>query len=91
MPTSQGNRKVKVKVKSLSRVALFVTPWTVAYQDPQWDFPAKNTGVGYHFLLQGIFPTQGLNLGLPHCRQTPYRLLSGSLTQITQPRDKADF
>ena len=30
----------------------------------------KNTGVGYHFLLQGIFPTQGSNPGLPHCRQT---------------------
>ena len=27
-----------------------------------------------HFLLQGIFPTQGLNPGLPHCRQTLYRL-----------------
>ena len=26
-----------------------------------WDFPGKNTGVGCHFLLQGIFPTQGLN------------------------------
>ena len=26
-----------------------------------WDFPGKNTGVGYHFLLQGIFHTQGLN------------------------------
>ena len=26
-----------------------------------WDFPAKNTGVGCHFLLQGIFPTQGSN------------------------------
>ena len=39
-----------------------------------WDFPGKNTGVGYHFPLQGIFPTQGLNLGLLHCRQTLYRL-----------------
>ena len=29
-----------------------------------WDFPGKKTGVGCHFLLQGIFPTQGLNLGL---------------------------
>ena len=28
----------------------------------------KNTGVGCHFLLQGIFLTQGLNLGLLHCR-----------------------
>ena len=39
-----------------------------------WDFPGKNTGVGCHFLLQEIFPTQGLNPGLPHCRQTLYRL-----------------
>ena len=29
-----------------------------------WDSPDKNTGVGCHFLLQGIFPTQGLNLCL---------------------------
>ena len=35
-----------------------------------WDFPGKNTGVGCHALLQGIFPTQGLNPGLLHCRQT---------------------
>ena len=36
-----------------------------------WDSPGKNTGVGCHFLLQGIFPTQGLNLHilcLLHCR-----------------------
>ena len=39
-----------------------------------WDSPGKNTGVGCHFLLQGIFLTQGLNPGLPHCRQTRYRL-----------------
>ena len=32
-----------------------------------WIFPGKNTGVGCHSLLQGIFPTQGLNLGLLHC------------------------
>ena len=32
------------------------------------DSPDKNTGVGYHALLQGIFPTQGSNPGLPHCR-----------------------
>ena len=35
-----------------------------------WDSPGKNTGVGCHFLLQGIFSTQGSNLGLPRCRQT---------------------
>ena len=33
-----------------------------------------NTGVGCHFLLQGIFPTQGSSPGLPHCRQTLYHL-----------------
>ena len=38
------------------------------------DSPGKNTGQGCHFLLQGIFPTQGSNLGLPHCRQTLYHL-----------------
>ena len=38
------------------------------------DFPDKNTGAGCHALLQGIFPTQGSNPGLPHCRQILYRL-----------------
>ena len=31
------------------------------------DSPGQNTGVGSHSLLQGIFPTQGSNPGLPHC------------------------
>ena len=39
-----------------------------------WGFLGKNTGVGCHFLLQGIFPTQGLNPGLLHCRQSLYHL-----------------
>ena len=34
-----------------------------------WNSPGKNTGVGCHSRLQGIFPTQGYNLGLLHCRQ----------------------
>ena len=34
-----------------------------------WNSPGQNTGLGSLFLLQGIFPTQGLNSGLPHCRQ----------------------
>ena len=56
----------KVKVKLLSCVQLFATPWTVPTRllHP-WNSPSKNTGVGCHFLLQGIFPTQGLNPGLP--------------------------
>ena len=113
-------RKERKKVKSLSSVWLFGTPWTVARQAPPslgfssqeywsglpfpspgdppnpgiesgsptlqvdalpsepqtvrllhpWDSPGKSAGVGCHCLLQGILPTQGLNLGLPHCRQT---------------------
>ena len=39
-----------------------------------WDSPGKNTGVGCHALLHGLFPTQGLNPGLPHCRQILYCL-----------------
>ena len=38
------------------------------------DSPGKHTGVDDHALLQGIFPTQGLNPGLPHCRQILYCL-----------------
>ena len=39
-----------------------------------WHSPGKNTRVGCHFLLWGIFPTQGSNLGLLHCRQLLYHL-----------------
>ena len=67
--------KERKKVMSLSSVQLFVTPWTVPTRllHP-WNFPGKSTGVGCHFLLQGIFPTQGLNPGLLHWKQMLYRL-----------------
>ena len=48
------------------------------------DSPGKNTGVGCHALLQGIFPTQGSNVGLLcflHCRQILYRLGTGKPRQ----------
>ena len=49
----------------LSRVRLFATPWTVARQAPlSMELPGKNTGVRCHFLLQGVFLTQGLKLPL---------------------------
>ena len=38
------------------------------------DFPGRNTGVGCHALLQGIFPTPGSNPGFLHCRQVLYHL-----------------
>ena len=63
----------KLCVLKLSRVRLFVTPWTVARQIPcLWNSPGQITGVGCRALLQGIFPTQGLNPGLPHCKQIFY-------------------
>ena len=39
-----------------------------------WNSPGQNTGVGSLSLLQRIFPTQGSNPGLPHCRQILYQL-----------------
>ena len=60
LPIEQTYTKIKkVKVKSLSRVGLFAAPWAVACTRllRPWDFLGKSTGVGCHFLLQGIFPT----------------------------------
>ena len=55
-----------------------------------WDFPGKNAGVGCHSLLQEIFPTQGSNLGLQHCRQTLYRLShQGSPSKV--PIEESSF
>ena len=67
---------VAVKVKSLSRAWLFATPWTVACTKllHPWDLLGKSTGVGCHFLLQGIFPIQESNPGLLNCRQILYPL-----------------
>ena len=39
-----------------------------------WNFPGKNTGVDCHFLPQGIFPTQGSNPHLLHCKRILYQL-----------------
>ena len=66
---------MNVNVKSLSRVQLFATPWTVAHQAPlSMGFSRQEYWSGLPFLLQGIFPTQGSNPGLPHRRQTLYHL-----------------
>ena len=95
--TSWAIREVHGWVKSLSRVRLFATPWIVAYQaPPSMGFSGKNTGVGRHFLLQEIFPTQGLNPGLPHCRQMLYPLSHQGSPKPKAPTiiiliDKLDF
>ena len=50
-----------------------------------WDFPGNSTGVDCHFRLQRIFPTQGSNLGLPHCKQILYRLSHQVSPQRSDP------
>ena len=47
--------------------------WPYGLYSP-WNSPGQHTGVGSLSLLQGFFPTQGSNPGLPHCRQIPYQL-----------------
>ena len=63
--TSVQNKEVKWS-ESRSVVPSFL--W------PHWNSPGQNTGVGSHSLLQGIFPSQGLNWGLLHCRWILYQL-----------------
>ena len=71
LPWSDGKVKVKLRPRGLQPARLLCL----------WDFPDKNTGVGCHFLLQGIFSTQGSNPGLPHCRQTLYHLSHHDLSR----------
>ena len=47
--------------------------WAHGLYSP-WNSPGQNTGMGSLSLLQRIFPTQGLNPGLPHCRHILYQL-----------------
>ena len=60
-----------------------------------WDSSGKNTRVDYHFLIQGIFSTQGSNPGLLHCRQILYLLHhEGSPNQLysnIQNKNKINF
>ena len=66
--------------ESVSHVQLFATPWTpamglyLARLLSLQNSLGKNTGVGSHSCLQGIFPVQRLNPGLLHCRQILYPL-----------------
>ena len=68
--------KVKVKVKSLSHVWLFVTPWTVAYQGPlSIGFFRQEYWSGLPLPSPGDLPDPGIEpRSLSHCRQTLYQL-----------------
>ena len=47
-------------------------PAYLSHMYSPWNFPGQHTEMGSLSLLQGIFPTQGSNPGLPHCRQILY-------------------
>ena len=49
-----------------------------------WNSPGQNTGMGSLSLLQGIFPTQGLNPGLLHCKQILYQLSHAGSPRILE-------
>ena len=63
-------RESEEKVK-VAQSCLFATPWII---HSPWNSPGQNTGVGSLSLLQGTFPTQGSNPGLPHCRWILHQL-----------------
>ena len=91
----EGPGMSKCSRVSPSCVQLFLTPWTVASFLCLWNPPSRNTGVGCHFFLQGIFLTQGSNPCFLHCRQILYQLshqgcLVGafsSLERFSSPRE----
>ena len=70
-------RTVCAMLSQFSCVWLCATPWTAAFQAPlSMGFSRQEYWSGLHFLLQGIFPTQGSNLHLLyllHCRWILYR------------------
>ena len=60
-----------------------LTLWSLGLYSP-WNSPGQNTGVGSLSLLQGIFPTQGSNPGLLHCRRILYQLSRKGSPRILQ-------
>ena len=64
-----------VNMKSLSRVQLFVTPWSVAYHSPPpMEFSRQEYWSGLPFLSPGDLSNPALNPGLSHCKQMLYWL-----------------
>ena len=71
----------QVKVKVAQSCPTLCDPHglqSMEFSSPEY----QNTGVGSHSLLQGIFPNQGLNPGLPHCRWVLYQLSHQGIPRI---------
>ena len=73
------NRRMNKDIVYMRKKKVKVTQLCLTFYYPNglyrpWNSPGQNTEVGSLSLLQEIFPTQGLNPGLPHCRQILYQL-----------------
>ena len=77
--------KLFTKVKLLSHVPLFATPWTAAYRQEPWDFPGKNTGVGCHF-LQRTYTMANEHMKYKELPLTPTRTATGKSSYSNKGR-----
>ena len=77
---TQNSQEFDMHAQLPSDFRLFATPEEPATFLYPWDFPGMNTGVGFHFLLQGIFLIQGSNL-----HQLPWQVASLPLSQLGSP------
>ena len=66
--TNLPSKEAQSTHESQSHSVMSSSLWPHRLYSP-WNSPGQNTGLGSLFLLQGIFPTKGLNPGLPHCRR----------------------
>ena len=73
----------EVGPESESRSVVSNSLWPHGLSSP-WNSPCQNTGVGSLSLLQGIFPTQGSNPGLPHCRWILYQLSHEGIPRLLE-------
>ena len=102
---SKENEKTDLKIYMHPNVSVlsrsiapdsFATPWTTACQAPlSMGFCRQEYWSGLHALLQGIFPTKGLDPGLPHCRHILYHLSHQGgprmLEWVAYPFSRASF
>ena len=90
VPSPPGRKKMicNVEVSSLQNLEVTLRSQSFTHIGIHTHSPGKNTRVGCHSLLQGIFPNQGLNLGLLHCRQILYHLFIYFCSDEDQSRSK---
>ena len=82
-----GGINDKVKVKVAQSCPILCDPMKLY---SPWNSPGQSTGVGSLSLLQGVFPTQGSNPGLLHCRQILYQLSHKGSPVIKNPPTNAE-